>query len=297
MKRALLTTAAAFLLVPATAPAATTYTVAPGQSIRAAVDGAGDGDTVHVLPGNYVEQPITVAHAIRIEGEPGTTVTTTDASNPLFTITQGGAALDGLVLSRTSGADASVLAVSATSGTTTIAHSLIVNATGAGGHTSPTVLGGVANSLAIADSLIVSGAGEGPALRLAGGSANTLVRSSVVAVQSDSDGVQAQSTTAGNKQLTIDSSILSGGAGAASLRATTSGVGLSIGDLAINAVHMTAAGAATAVAAHAGATALTPPLGAVAVAIDRSIVRVQQGIWSYRVPRKRRLRRGRYALK
>jgi hypothetical protein len=46
-----------------------------------------------------------------------------------------------------------------------------------------------------------------------------------------------------------------------------------------------------------GATALTPPLGAVAVAIDRSIVRVQQGIWSYRVPRKRRLRRGRFALK
>src|SRR5205823_2100896 len=96
--------------------------------------------------------------------------------------------LDGLALSRTSGTtDTPVVEVDATpaSGTTTISRSLIVNATGNAG-TSPAVLGGPSNSLAIADSLIISGAGEGPALRFAGGSANSLVRSSVAAIQAGS---------------------------------------------------------------------------------------------------------------
>src|SRR5215212_9967409 len=69
MKRALVIIA---LLLPAPASAATTYTVGPGQSIAGALATAADGDTIHVLPGTYVEQPLTVDHAVRIEGEPGT---------------------------------------------------------------------------------------------------------------------------------------------------------------------------------------------------------------------------------
>jgi hypothetical protein len=294
MKRALVIIA---LLLPAPASAATTSTVGPGGSIAAALAAAGDGDTIHVLPGTYAEPPLTVAHAVRIEGEPGTTVTTA-SSDPLFKVTHDGVTLtgmtatnaaggvvlsqakdlvlDALVLTRTAGSDASVVMVDSTptSGTTTISRSLVVNATGGTGHTSPAVAGGPSNSFAIADSLIVSGAGEGPALRFAGGSANTLVRSSVAAIEPGSDAVQAQSTTTGAKHLAIDSAVLSGGASAVSLRATTENslLVLNTGDLGITAVHATIAGAAAAVTTQATSIGIGSP-GAIAVSADRSILR------------------------
>jgi hypothetical protein len=303
MKRPLLIIAAAVLLAPAAASGANTYTVAPGGSIAAALAQATDGDTVHVQPGTYAEQPLTVSHAVRIEGEAGTVVTaaTGDPSKPVFKVTHNGVTittlaaanaagggavvvsqaadlvLDAVALTRTSGpADAPVVEVDATptSGTTRISRSLIVNATGDSGHSSPAVAGGPANSLAISDTLIVSGAGEGPALRFAGGGSNTLVRSTVAAIEGGSDAVQAQSTTAGAKQLVIDSSILSGGAGAASLRASTSNtVPGTVGDVTVTAVHATLAGAATAIAANAAAAGLLSPTGNVAVNVDRSILR------------------------
>jgi hypothetical protein len=273
MNRALVITTAVLLLAPAGASAATTYTVGPGDSIATALTQATDGDTIHVLPGTYAEQPLTVAHAVRIEGETGTTVTGA-ASAPVLNVTHDGVTITGLALTRTTGADAPVVATTDATGTTTISRSLIVNATGGTGHTSPAVAGGQSNSLAISDSLIVSGAGEGPALLLAGGSANTLVRSTVAAIQAGSDAVEAQSTTTGAKHLTIDSSILSGGASAASLSASTSNslLTLTTGDLTVVATHTTIAGAASAIATQVTSVGLGSP-GAISVSADRSILR------------------------
>jgi hypothetical protein len=306
MKRRFLATAIALLLAPSAASAATTYTVEPGSTITAALAQAGDGDTIHVRAGSYSEQPMTVAHAVRIEGEPGTTVTTAtgDPAKPVFKVTHDGVTITGLsagsapgggdvilsqakdlvldavVLTRTSGpADTPVVEIDATpvSGTTTISRSLVVNATGATGHTSPAVLGGASNSLSLSDSLVISGAGEGPALTLAGGDApaNRIMRSTILAVTAGADAVQARSTTAGSKQLLIDSSVLSGGMNGASLSASTSNSvpGAAVGDLAVSAVHATIAGAATAVAADAAAKGGLSPVGSIAITADRSIVR------------------------
>jgi hypothetical protein len=306
MKPRLLATAIALLLAPSAASAATTYTVEPGSTITAALAQAADGDTIHVRAGSYAEQPMTVAHAVRIEGEPGTTVTTAtgDPAKPVFTVTHDGVTitgltatsapgggdvilsqakdlvLDALTLTRTSGpADTPVVEIGATpsGGTTTISRSLVANATGGTAHTSPAILGGPANSVNLSDSLVISGAGEGPALTLGGGdtAASRIVRSTILAVTSGQDAVQARSTTAGAKQLVIDSSVLSGGASGASLRAGTSNAlpGAAVGDLTVSAVHATIAGAATAIAADAAADGGLSPVGSVAVTAERSIVR------------------------
>jgi hypothetical protein len=306
MNHRLLATAIALLLAPSAASAATTYTVAPGSTITAALAQAGDGDTIHVRAGSYAEEPMTVEHAVRIEGEPGTTVTTAtgDPAKPVFKVTHDGVTITGLtaisapgggdvilsqakdlildavVLTRTSGpADTPVVEIDATpaSGTTTISRSLVVNATGATGHTSPAVLGGPSNSLDLSDSLVISGAGEGPALTLAGGDtpANRIVRSTILTITAGSDAVQARSTTAGSKQLLIDSSALSGGTNGASLSVSTSNAvpAAAVGDIAVSAVHATIAGAATAIAADAAANGGLSPVGSIAVTADRSIVR------------------------
>jgi hypothetical protein len=188
--------------------------------------------------------------------------------------------LDGVVLTRTLGTvDAPVVQVDGTpaGGTTTIAHALIVNAVAATGQIQPAVAGGLANSLVVSDSLVVSGAGQGPGITLAGGDtpANRIVRSAVEAMGASSDGVQAQSTTAGAKQLVVDSSVLSGGANAASLHSTTSNSlpGVAVGNVDARLIHATLAGAAKAVAAEATANGGLSPTGSIAVTVDRSIVR------------------------
>jgi PKD repeat protein len=241
LKPALITTAIALLATPAAASANTT-TVSPGQSIGAAVTSASDGDTVHVLPGVYIEDPITVAHKIRIEGEPGTVVTnkSSDATKPLFTVTTDGATIAKLTAASTAG------------------QVIVVNTGG----------------LRVEDALIVQAAGAVPAVSLSGAGASSLVRSSVAAADPAADAVDLQSATTGDRSLSIDSSILSGGANAASLHVTsaTSLTVLSNGNVVINADHATLAGAATAVATTVTAIPLTTP-GTITAAIDRSIVR------------------------
>jgi hypothetical protein len=246
MKRALLITAVALLAAPAAATAATTYTVHPGESIAAALAKAVDGDTIHVTAGSYTEQPLTVAHAVTIEGEPGTVVSnaSADASQPLFTFTAGGATLSTITAASTAGP----------------------------------VVAGQAADLKLSGALIISAAGAGPGVRLTGSGTTSIVRSSVAALASGADAVQMESTTAGDKALSIDSSILSGGANAASLRATTSNsvLTLTTGNITVHAVHATLAGAAAAVATQVTSIGIGSP-GAIAVSADRSIVRGSTG--------------------
>jgi hypothetical protein len=246
MKRALLITATALLAVPAGASAATTYTVHPGESIAAALAQAGDGDTVHVLAGTYTEQPLTVSHAVRIEGDPGTVVAnaSADASKALFTFTADGGALSTMTAASTAG---------------------------------PVVVGQAAD-LTLSGALIISAAGAGPGLRFEGSGTSSIVRSSVAAIAPGADAVQVQSTTTGDRTLSIDSSILSGGANAASLRASTSNsvLTLNTGNITVHAVHATLAGAAAAVATQVTSIGIGSP-GTIAVGVDRSIVRGATG--------------------
>jgi PKD repeat protein len=244
MKRTLITTAIALLAIPATA-SATTYTVGAGQTyptIESALAKAVDTDTIHVLPGVYSENPLTVAHKVRIEGEAGTIVTnkSADSSQPLFTITSDGATLATLTAASTAG----------------------------------TVVASQTGGLAIADALIVQAAGAKPAVQFSGAGASSLVRSSVAAIDPAADAVDVESTTTGDRSLAIDSSILSGGANAASLDATSanSATVLNNGKVAITAAHATFAGAAAAIA-----TTVTPFLlgtpGTITITADRSILR------------------------
>ena len=246
MKPALLITAIALLTAPAGASAATTYTVHPGESIATALAQAGDGDTVHVLAGTYTEQPLTVSHAVRVEGEPGTVVSnaSADASKALFTFTADGGALSTMTAASTAG---------------------------------PVVVGQAAG-LAISGALIISASGAGPGVRFEGSGASSIVGSGVAAVATVADAVQVQSTTAGDRSLSVDSSILSGGANAASLRATSSNslLTLNTGNIAVHAVHATLAGAAAAVATEVTSIGVGSP-GTVAVGVDRSIVRGATG--------------------
>ena len=240
MKRALITTAIALLAVPATA-SATTYTVGPGQTIADALTKAADGDTIHVLAGVYAEQPLTVAHKVRIEGEAGTIVTnaSTDASKPLFTITSDGASIAMLTAASTAG----------------------------------TVIAGQA-ATSIEDALIVQVAGAVPAVQLTGAGASSLVRSGVAAADPHADAVDVQSASTGDRSLAIDSSILSGGAQAASLSATATGPLLlgTNGNIAVQAVHATIAGAASAVATATSKPGVGSP-GTITISADRSILR------------------------
>jgi PKD repeat protein len=241
MKRALITTAIALLVLPALA-SANTITVSPGQSIAAAVNSANDGDTVHVLAGVYPEQPITVGKKITLQGDAGTIVTNafSDATKSLITVTADGATLTTMTVASTVGP----------------------------------VVTGQGKDLAISDVFVLSTAGPGPALQLSGGGTDTLLRSSVAALATGADAVDVQSTGSAAVALGIDSSILSGGANAASLRAATSNtVPGTVGDITVSAVHATIAGAATAIAAQAGASGLLSPTGNVTVTVDRSIVR------------------------
>jgi PKD repeat protein len=240
MKRTLITTAIALLAIPATA-SATTYTVGPGQTIADALTKAGDNDTIHVPPGVYAEQPLTVAHKVRIEGEPGTIVTnaSADASKPLFTITSDGASL-------------ATLTAASTAGTTVAGQAAI----------------------AISDALIIQAAGAVPAVQLTGAGTTSLVRSSVAAADPHADAVDIDSATTGDKALSIDSSILSGGASAASLSATATGPLLigSNGNVTVSAVHATIAGAAAAIATATSKPGLGNP-GTITITADRSILR------------------------
>jgi hypothetical protein len=177
----------------------------------------------------------------RVEGEPGTIVTnaSSDASKPLFLITSDGAALATLTAASTAG----------------------------------TAVAGQA-AIAISDALIVQAAGAGPALELTGAGASSLARSSVAAVDPHADAVDVAAADAGDRSLSIDSSILSGGASAASLRATATGPLLlgSNGNVTVDAVHATLAGAAAAIATATSKPGLGTP-GTIAITADRSILR------------------------
>ena len=248
---ALVTAVVAALMAPAAASAAT-YTVAAGAgpcggadsgcgTIAAAAGAAGAGDAVQIAPGTYTENATFGAGGVTVTGS-------TDAPGVVV----------GGTLTFSGGGGPSVL------------QKLIV-ATGAGG--GPAVAATGAAGVAVRDAVLISA--DGPGMSITGGAGNALTRSSVLAAAAGGVGVDVALGTAG-ASLTIDSSIISGGARATGLAVTTgtgNGTLLSAGSATVTARHLTIAGAGTAIALDSSrTTGLISAQGNIAMTATDSIV-------------------------
>ncbi len=238
----------AALAAPAAARAAT-FTVATGAgacggadtacgTIAAAAGAAGAGDAVQIAPGAYTESAAFAAGNVTVTGStesPGVVV------NGTLTFSGGGAP--------------------------SVLQKLIVAAPAGGG---PAVAASGAG-VAVRDAVLLST--DGPGLSIAGGGGNELIRSSVLAAAAGATGVDIALGTAG-AGLTIDSSIISGGASGIGLAVRT-GVGtlLSAGAASIAARHVTVAGAATAISLDSsGASGLLSSQGNITMTATDAIV-------------------------
>lgn len=239
----------AALAAPAAAGAAT-FTVAEGGgacggadtacgTIAAAAGAAGAGDAVEIAPGSYAESATFATGDVTVTGSteaPGVVISGT------LTFSGAGApaVLQKLIVAAPAGSGAAVAA------------------TGGGG-------------VAVRDAVLLSA--DGPAMSITGGAANELTRSSVLAAAGGATGVDV-ALGAGGANLTIDSSIVSGGASGVGLAVKT-GIGTlaSAGSASIAGRHVTIAGAGTAVSLDSsGATGLLSSQGNIRVTATDSIV-------------------------
>jgi hypothetical protein len=247
---AVVTAVVAALVAPAAAHAAT-YGVAAGGggcggadtacgTIAAAAGAARAGDGVTIAPGAYTENAAFAAGNVTITGS-------TDAPGVVVT---------GTLTFSGSGTGPSVL------------QKLIVAAPAGSG---PAVAATGGAGVAVRDAVLLSA--DGPGLSITAGAANELTRSSVLAAAAGATGVDiALGADAAN--LTIDSSVVSGGASGVSLAVKT-GIGtlVSAGSASVTARHVTVAGAATAVALDSsGATGVLASQGNIVVTATDSIV-------------------------
>ena len=69
-----------FIMTLTVRGAAVTYSVIPGQSIQAAIDGASNGDEIEVAPGIYNEAIDFNGKAVRLYSSGGPDVTTIDGN-------------------------------------------------------------------------------------------------------------------------------------------------------------------------------------------------------------------------
>src|SRR3954447_4585775 len=87
------------LALPATATAANTITVNPGDNVQAKFDGAADGDTIHFKPGTYTAAVSTAKNNLTVEGEAGVfLVNPSTATTPTLTFTGSGAKLTDMTI-------------------------------------------------------------------------------------------------------------------------------------------------------------------------------------------------------
>jgi PKD repeat protein len=217
MLRIALLTAVLALAGPAAASAAT-YSVAPGQgacggadlqcgSLSDAASAAMPGDVFDVAPGEYGTATFTTG-GITVRGTGAGVI----VNGPLnFTAVSGGTPkLQRVIVRRTASAGPAL------------------TVTGAAG-------------LELSDSLVVSIGGH--AAQITAGTTNKILRSTLITAQAGSNAVAVESI-AGTpaKALTIDSSIVAGGAAGIGARTSALAVESAPGDIAITAHHLTAAG-------------------------------------------------------
>jgi PKD repeat protein len=128
-----------------------------------------------------------------------------------------------------------------------------------------------AAGVAVRDAVLISA--DGPAMAITGGAGNELTRSSALTAAAGGAGVN-MALGAASANLTMDSSIVSGGASGVGLAVTT-GVGtlVSAGSASVTARHATIAGAATAVSLDSStATGVLTAQGNIAMTVTDSIV-------------------------
>lgn len=171
-------------------------------------------------------------------------------------------------------------------GTNTVSATIVLNdPTSGADRAAAAVQGGDASSLVIVDSIVGAGARQRDAIALTGnmtGVANRLTRVGAFAAHAAGNALSILSagTSAVPKLLVVDSSILSGGAGGAGLRAastSTSAAATNVaGDITATLVHTTIAGSAAGVvidaAANGPAIPSAMPKGSIDVNVDRSIL-------------------------
>jgi PKD domain/Bacterial Ig domain len=252
--------AAGVLTTPAPA-SATTFTVDHSfssgcdgahncGSIQSAVDAAGRGDSIDVRAGSY-EENVTVPAAkdgLTIAGSGRPTIT------GAVKVSSGGVTLAALLLQRTGGADAPVLELAGDAAPPATLSSSVVLQQSSSSDT-PAVLVDGSGGATIIDSSALSS--TGPALRIIRGDSNRLIRSTLTAIAPGSNGVEIRSASddPSSKSLDVDSAIVSGGASAAGLKlASDPGIPFSsAGPIALDAVHLTTAGAANGIVLDAQA--------------------------------------------
>jgi len=245
VKRLALLPAVLLLAIPASALGAeTTVDAASGatcaqggvcKTIGAAVGVSQAGDTLKVKAGTYSEDvtvPVALTNLV-VAGEAGAVVSGSLA------VDAPGVKVSRLTLARTAGS--SVAALTATGGTFELRDSIVVSTTG-------------------------------PAVSVTGGAGNLVQRSTIAAPAASADAIRLASSNAGPKALTVDSSILVGGAGGAAARVVTTGVA---GDAALTLNHVTAVSQGGLVLDGSGAlsTLLPPgPAGSITANVNSSIV-------------------------
>lgn len=236
MKRSLLATLALVLAAPAGALAETT-TVDPAatgtcaraatcKTITAALDVSMASDTVKVKAGNYAENVDADVAQVTLAGDPGAFLTGIGTGTPL-TVSAAGVTVDGLAVFKTSGTEVA--------------------------------LDAAGENLKLTDATVASFAG--PAVSVTAGDANVVQRSTVIGA---GDALHLNVSGAGERRLTVDSSIVSS-TGALALRVTTASMS---GDAFLTLNHVTSTAGGIALQGSAGP--LTP--GDITAAINSTIV-------------------------
>ena len=254
-RRRSLTTAAALLTMLA-APAAaqaTTYTVKAGDGACSAADlacgslaeaaaAAAAGDVFNVSPGTYGSATFSV---------PGVTIAGTAA----------GVAIDGsLTFSAGTGAPSKLSAV------------VMSPQTGSG----PAIAVTGAAGLEIADSIILNPHGDG--VRFDESAANKIVRSTIATGGQATSAVYVISndTSSGPKAVTMESTLVTGGAAGITVQTGVAGLlGSSSGNVTLTLRHVTAAGSTTGLvldSSKATAPLLAPGVGSITASVTDSIV-------------------------
>jgi hypothetical protein len=204
--RAALGTAAILLALPAGASADTTTVDASASgncarggtcnNIQAAVNASSDGDAITVKVGSYTGDVTVSKTSLQINAERGAQLAGS------MTVTGPGLHVDGLLLLRAAGSGAA--------------------------------LTDSAGGLKLTSSVVA--AATGPAISITGGDSNIIQRSTIVGAVPSADAISQNTTAAGTHSLTIDSSVIIGGAEAAGVRVVTTGAS---GDASLLLRHVT----------------------------------------------------------
>jgi hypothetical protein len=256
-------------------------------NVTIAVDGA-PGTAAVTATGAAAGTPV-----LRIAGTAtgakvsGLLLSVPENGGPALAVQAPGARLDALTLLNVTATtqDVPTLRDEAPSGTTTVTASSIVHTPKRGEGTAPAVLGSPAASLALDGSGVVAGPSAPAVVRLVGNAAGVASRiSSSTLLAQRGDGVALEVLSAADapakKLARVDSTFLLGGAGGAGLRAASAAGGTlgtsNAGDIDVDVVRSTAAGAGRAAVLEARANGSALGGGGAKGSIDVSVTR---SIW------------------